>query len=284
MLQIKAPAKLNLHLRVFPKDSTGFHPIESIFHPIDLCDDIVISQIEGKNTCKILCEQMILPDQNTITKAYSLFCQETGITQSIQIDLTKKIMVGAGLGGGSSDGASVLMGLDAFFEAKLSEKKMYEIAGKIGSDVPFFLCKNSALVEGYGERLTPIKMRRDLYFLIIFPSVFSATPQAYQLLDNWMKIHSDTTQWPSREDLKKNYFEIPEKWQFTNSFTDPLCDFYSIIRKAICDIKDCGASYANLTGSGSAVFGVFSSFSDANTAYQALSNHWENCFLAKSQI
>ncbi|MGL4982316.1 MAG: 4-(cytidine 5'-diphospho)-2-C-methyl-D-erythritol kinase [Treponemataceae bacterium] len=282
MLHLKAPAKLNLHLRVFPKDETNLHLIESIFHPIALYDDIFISIIDGSNECRVLCSQMDLPAENTISKAYSLFCKETTVSQSVQVKVVKNIPVGAGLGGGSSDGATVLMALNSFFETSLSQIKLLEIAAQIGCDVPFFLCKKSALVEGYGEKIMPLETLDNLYFVIIYPNVMSSTVEAYRLLDNWTARHTDQLQWLSAKDLPSFYAGGAKKWLFENSFTQPLVERYPIIGKAINDIKNAGAIYSNLTGSGSAVFGVFESADKANVAHTKLSSQWENCLLTKS--
>jgi 4-diphosphocytidyl-2C-methyl-D-erythritol kinase len=123
-----APAKLNLHLEVYPKRSDGYHPIKSIFQTISLVDDLVVS-LSGKSlSCVVECDAMQLPVENTLTKTYRLFCQISGVTAGVRVKLTKRIPSGAGLGGGSSDAATFLLILNRMFDYPLGLNQLEEIA------------------------------------------------------------------------------------------------------------------------------------------------------------
>lgn len=275
---LNAPAKLNLTLRVFPKRADGFHNIESIFQKINLCDQLTISIIE-KCGCNLTVNGMTLPEENTVTKAFKLFEERVKTGKGVSVQLNKIIPSGAGMGGGSSDAAYTLQGLNALFDSKLSNDELHSMAEKIGSDVPFFLGNSCALVSGRGEIIKPITSRSDICFVIVCPEIHCSTKEAYALVDQWQLNHNDNVCWLKFSELEEEYNQSVKNWRFFNSFTKPIFAEFNKIEQALNDVRNCGADFAEMTGSGSTVFGVFESKEKAQQAYNKLSECWKRCYL-----
>lgn len=277
-------AKVNIGLKVLPKRNDGFHNIESIFQTVPLSDELEVMLLEDeKEECIVECEEMVLPENNTLTSTYKAFNALTGNKNSIKVLLKKRIPSGGGLGGGSSNGASLLRGLCELKKVILTDELADSVASKVGSDVFFFLhcykncSKNGcAVVTGRGEVVKPITPRNDLHFVMIFPEVHSSTKEAYELVD--MDISSGkTVECPDLEELEKMYNENPQNWKFRNTFTPSLSKKYPLIAQALEDIRKQGALWTEMSGSGSTVFGVFSSIIEADKAFNNLNKKW-NCF------
>ena len=150
-MRVTAPCKINLHLRVLERRRDGFHDIESVFQLISLADELSVSMAGDDRSCEVVSPLMALPRENTITAAVDAFRKKTGIAKGLRIKVSKRVPSGAGLGGGSSDAASVLMALDRMFGTALPRPELASMAASIGSDVPFFLCGGAAVVEGRGR-------------------------------------------------------------------------------------------------------------------------------------
>lgn len=283
-VRVLAPAKINIGLRVMPVRADGYHGIESIFQTLPLYDELALQRIgDSGNKCLVECNGMFLPEKNTLTSAYEVFCEVTGVTKSVRVYLEKNIPSGAGLGGGSSDAASLINALDAVYGTSLSLEQRRYIAGKVGSDVFFFAeCGDvtkpfAALVKGRGEVVNPIVPRQDLFFVLICPDVHSSTGEAYRLVDKW---YSPDWKWNgcSASQLEGVYNSPVETWDFVNSFTAPLVQQYPLIGECLQNLKDAGASFAQMSGSGSAVFGIFSSKNSADCAFLKLREKWKRCY------
>lgn len=272
-----APAKVNLHLRVMPKRSDGYHPIESIFQTLPLYDDILV-KCEGESLgCVVKCSAMQLPDENTLTKTYNLFSQYSGISVGVQVELTKRIPSGAGLGGGSSDAAFFLRALNKMFDYPLNRSQMEEIANLVGSDVLFFLSGGTAIVTGRGDEVRPIRSRDDLCFVIVYPDVHCSTVESYRLLDEYMVLGKADVG-PTLQDLEGVYQRPISDWNFINSFTYPVVAKFPIISEVMNNLRNLGADFVQMSGSGSTVFGVFSDFILGENAYTNLKSKWNKCF------
>jgi 4-diphosphocytidyl-2-C-methyl-D-erythritol kinase len=152
-MQVLAPAKINLSLRVLGRRGDGFHEIETFIAPISLCDEITIEKRSGKQTITFRCDDPSVPkgEANIVMRAANLFFKEARITSGLSIELKKTIPHGAGLGGGSSDAASTLLALNELFGKNLSREVLAKMAGAIGSDVPFFIFQSAAVCKGRGE-------------------------------------------------------------------------------------------------------------------------------------
>ena len=287
---VRANAKLNLHLEVLGKRQDGYHALRSVFQKVPLFDDLSVGLIDGNGECQVRCSSMDLPDENTLTKAYKGFCSVSGINASVRVDLDKKIPSGAGLGGGSSDAASFLRALNQMFDYPLSEEDLYRVALSVGSDVPFFLFDDCAVVMGRGEKIYPIASRKDLSFVLVYPGVHSSTAEAYELVDVFASkkkiffgvtesfdIVEKTDEQIVRE-LEKVYCKKVSEWNFFNSFTEPLGKKYPEIKDIITAFETLGADFAEMTGSGSVVFGVFEDRISAENAYRKLCDNWQYCY------
>lgn len=281
---VNAPAKVNIGLKVLRRRADGFHNIESIFQTIDFCDELRVRRIPRRE-CVVSCAQMRLPLENTLTKTYSAFLAQTGIDFGVEIGLNKVLPAGGGLGGGSSDGAALLQGLSLLSGIPLTGELADSVAGKVGSDVFFFLhCgffekgRGCALVSGRGEVVEAIEPRSDLSFVLIFPGIQSSTKEAYSLVDEAHESGREVL-CPDFLELKRFYYGFLGAWKFANSFTPVLVDKYPVIGEAIRDILECGADWAEMSGSGSTVFGVFESESAARRALEMCRRKW-NCVLA----
>ena len=286
---VKAPAKVNIGLKVLKKRADGFHNIESIFQTLDFSDELHVRRIPQKE-CIVRCTQMQLPLENTLTKTYSAFCSETNIDFGIEVLLDKFLPAGGGLGGGSSDGASLLKGLSDLAEIQLTDSLADAVAEKVGSDVFFFLHsgffqkgRGCALVSGRGEVVKAIEPRTDLSFLLIFPGIHSSTKEAYSLVDKAYESGLYDSKYkvlyPDFSELKRLQYGFIGAWKFTNSFTPVLIDKYPLIGQALKDILECGADWADMSGAGATVFGVFKSDAAAKEACLKCQKKWK-CVVA----
>lgn len=272
-----APAKINLHLKVMPKRSDGYHPIESIFQTVPLYDDILVKCKGESLGCVVKCDAMRLPVDNTLTKTYNLFSQLTGISVGVQVELTKRIPSGAGLGGGSSDAAYFLRALNKMFDYPLHRNQMEEIATSVGSDVLFFLSDGAAIVTGRGDEVKPILPRNDLCFVIVYPNVHCSTVESYGLVDEYMMLGKADVG-PTLQQLEEVYRKPVSEWGFMNTFTKPVVTKFPIISEVMENLKILGADFVQMSGSGSTVFGVFSDFNLGENAYTNLKKRWNKSF------
>ena len=180
-MQISAPAKINLSLRVLRKREDGFHEIETLMAPIAIRDTLDIERRDGGGIT-FTCSDKTLPADGTnlVVRAALAFCSAARIAPDVRIFLQKEIPHGAGLGGGSSDAAATLLALDALFETQLPPADLKRIAAEIGSDVPFFLARSAAWCRGRGEIVEPCALPGALPLLLMKPAFGVPTPWAYQ--------------------------------------------------------------------------------------------------------
>ncbi len=179
-IELLAPAKINLTLEVKGRRPDGFHEIESLMAPISVYDRIGIERHDGGELV-FECSDPSLPtdDGNLAVKAAKLFCGRFGIAPSLEISLVKHIPHGAGLGGGSSNAAAVLLGLNAFFQTGHSSQILAELAAELGSDIPFFIYRSAAVIRGRGEIVEPVSFPHRLPLLLLKPQFGVPTPWAY---------------------------------------------------------------------------------------------------------
>lgn len=279
-ITVPAPAKINLGLKVFPKRLDGYHDIQSVFQTVRLFDEITVSLTHEKNTCVVECDALQLPEENTFTVAYKAFCVLTGINEGVHVSVRKRIPAGGGLGGGSSDASSFIQSLDNLLGTKLDFSSLTQLAGKVGSDVFFFThalnadCGKrfrdfepfAAYVEGRGEKVRQIECRSDFHVLLVLPGVSVSTKVAYGLVDKEMQECGFVQGENPEEIYRKKICD----WNFVNDFTVPVAREYIQVAGALKRLKDCGALFADMSGSGSTVFGVFDSEADALKAKKSL--------------
>ena len=275
-------AKINLTLDVLDKRPDGYHDIQSVMQTISIRDDVQID-VDTDKPWTLSCDQEGVPtdERNLAWKAAKVYCDALHKDpDGIEIRITKRIPSGAGMGGGSSDAAGMLQGLQKLFEVSMTDADLKEAAETIGSDVPFFLYNgadyDAAIVTGRGENVKYIEARRDLYYVLVCPGVHSSTKEAYDLVDNWN--NGDCTTFPTLSDLESVYKSPVENWTFCNSFTKPIAWKYPEVQQALQDMENCNPNFAEMTGSGSVVFGIFSSEIDAKKAYTQLCQNWKKSY------
>lgn len=264
-LTLNAPAKVNLHLEILGRRPDGYHEILSIFQAVSLYDGVRLRSLTSREDLRLKCSVPIPQQANTVTRAVELFRRATGINQGIGIELDKRIPLGAGLGGGSSDAAAVLAGINSLFGAPLGAEALLRLAAQLGSDVPFFLGRGAALVSGRGERVKSLVSRQDFLLLLVYPGFAVLTREAYGWFDAEAGAVSGVRM--PAEELQARYLSKPvADWGFLNSFRPVVEKRFPIIGELIRGLAGFGACFTGLSGSGSAVFGAFTESAAARKA------------------
>ncbi len=244
-------AKINIGLNIVERRADGYHNIESVMYPVKWCDILEIVPAQGNETTLTTTGRSVNcpPEKNLVMKAYNLFRQETGIG-NVDIYLHKIIPDGAGLGGGSADAAFTLIGLNDIFECKLTNEQLADIASKIGADCPFFIYNKPQLATGIGTEFVSVELTlNDYHILIVKPQVSVPTAQAY----------AGVTPMPATHALIEATKRPIQEWTgiIKNDFEKNVFPAYSEIAKIKQQIIDMGAIYVSMSGSGSAVYGIF---------------------------
>lgn len=246
-LRAKAYAKINRFLSVGSADTRGYHPIRTIFQTIGLSDDVSITPSEADSVTFSLPG---IPDVNTVTRAVGRLREFVAIPQ-LHIHVEKRIPKEAGLGGGSSDAATVLRLAARFASYPVDPQSVREVAASIGADVSFFLVGGLAMAEGYGEIVTSLPNPPEEWLVVAMPDVSCPTEEAYRKLD----------------ELAFGWLDFPHSDEMHNDFERVApCESLDLIERLL----SIGANDAHLCGSGSAVFGVFGGREEAEQAAQKL--------------
>jgi len=289
-LSIEAPCKINLHLRIKGLREDGFHDLESIFLALAFGDTLHFEVLPGAGSgIELVTENCIPgaeetgledlpPEKNIIVRAAALFRERTGFDKPLNVRLEKRVPLGAGLGGGSSDGAAALLALNALAEAGLSMEELRGLAEQLGSDAPFFLSPGAAFVSGRGERIRPVMAPGNLAVVLVHPGFVSNTAEAYRLLDSRarrVKGEPEPAAGLCEEALIEALGKPPSLWPYRNDFLEVFLEgedtkarkFYATMPPAL---RALGAEFSGLTGSGSACFGVFTGQHRAEEAVKSL--------------
>jgi 4-diphosphocytidyl-2-C-methyl-D-erythritol kinase len=275
-LPVFAPAKVNLHLAVKGRRTDGFHDIDSVFLAVNFGDTLYFDVAEGENTLEIDMKGLdfSLPiEKNIVFKAVSLFREKTGYNRGLKIRVEKRIPLGGGLGGGSSDAAAALLALNKIADFPCRQDVLLEMAASLGSDVPFFIYKTSAArVTSRGECILPVNA--PLSFLVLVnPGFPSDTAAAYKLLDENRVFPQSGEQ--DCEIMQKSIIDEDEYSRFFNDFLSIFQEpEKSIYNEIIAKLKELGAQYANLSGTGATCFGVFADRWQAQKAADDLKGKW----------
>lgn len=269
-------AKLNLYLAVLNRRKDNFHNIETVFEKIDLSDKIIITARRDKRI-KIICSDPCVPkDNSNLAYASAKLLQDNfGIDKGLNIRIVKRIPVGAGLGGGSSNAAAVLMGLNKLWKLRLSVSKLAKLAANLGSDIPFFVYNNSfAVGSGRGEKIKPLEAlsRRRLWHILVVPKIKVSTPLIYKGWDRYMQTKKiDKNAWLTTPiynvkiltlALRKNDLSLISKGLF-NGLETVTCGLYPEVINIKEKLIQLGLKAVLMSGSGPAVFGIVSSRKEA---------------------
>jgi len=264
---VRAPAKINFGLRVLKKRPDGYHEIETVLQMISLFDDLLIQ--EGGTGIRIETDRDDLPvgEENLIYRAAEVLARESGKFPAVRIRLTKRIPIAAGLGGGSSDAAATLIGLNRLWDLGFPRERLMDLAGKIGMDVPFFLFSPSAYATGRGEILEKLSPPSPpLWILLIYPGFKVSTAWAYQNLKLGLTIEHKNISIPKffpavscaggiclENDLERATFKA-----------------YPCLKQIKETLETSGALHVLMSGSGPAIFGAFSDEDPARAVKQQL--------------
>ncbi len=263
-LHLQAPAKVNLRLDVLGRRPDGYHDLRMIMQRIDLCDEIDITLTDTPGI-RVSCGRQGVPDgpRNIAWRAADALLRMADQPPGIDITISKNIPVAAGLGGGSSDCATVLMGVNELLGIGLSDGRLMEIGAKLGADVPFFIFKKSAIAEGIGERLTPLDGLPPMWLVLVNPNIHVSTAWVYQ-------------------NLQLTMTKVPHIIPFLYRSVKDVCavlanDLETVTIKSfplIGEIKEmllmAGAHGALMSGSGPTVFGLFTDEDGARQAARTL--------------
>ncbi len=248
-LEVRCPAKINLFLSVGPIDASGYHPINTLFQAVSIFDKLSITPA---NETTVTSNWSDLPEDNTLTKTLRLVREYINLPHW-HIHLEKNIPSESGLGGGSSDAAGLLRGINALVEG-LEPRNLQEIAAAVGMDVPFFLTGGFAKGTGYGDRIEPLPNRERQWLVVTKPDIGTSTQIAYAKLDA----------------IPREFFQEGENY---NDFERVApCECLELLERLLIH----GAKKANLTGSGSAVYGLFIDEQQACEAAQKLKQESSN--------
>ena len=261
---LRAPAKLNLTLEVLQRRDDGLHGLRSVMVPVDLCDELLL---EPSSEIAFHCDEPSLQKSNLVEKALRAIG-----AAGIAMTLRKRIPTGAGMGGGSSDAAAVLLGAQrGYFDARAGVEYV-AVAHSLGSDVPFFLVETAALVEGTGERVTALGCVPRWHAVVVKPPVSVSTAWAYEQIDKATRPSRPRSQSVSvqmGEALQRDDFRRAQAL-LHNDFHDALAAAVPEISCALDALRAAGASKPLLTGSGSCVFALAQTRTEAQRLHGAL--------------
>lgn len=263
LFRIDTPAKITLHLEVLGRREDGYHDVRLVLLPVGLYDSIFLSPLEGGANDPVQVEgdeELGSAEENLVARALLAFQETSGMAASFAMRLVKRIPAGAGLGGGSGNAGGLLMMLNRYHGHPLHHESLIRIARSLGADVPFFLHPCPALAEGIGEKVRPIGGFPEMNLLIVKPELSIATGQAYREIDQLPAFMQREWRLPpviSPEQLAAASF---------NRFEEALFPLYPELASVQNQLLQAGALGARLSGSGSALFGIFKAAAARDTA------------------
>lgn len=276
-LSIPSPAKINLHLQVLGKRPDGYHNIETLFLKVPLEDTLRVS-LEGEGfTLMSRHPQVPRNETNTMVKAYKLLEQRVGKLPGIRVSLDKRIPLGGGLGGGSSNAAILLTALNQLLDLGLSREDLMEIGRRVGADVPFFMLDApAALARGKGDRLEPLKSRLEGHLVLVMPPLSVSTSWAYSSLV--FPLTPPCTNINILALLLERGDLAGLAPRVFNHLEGPVFGRFPLLKHIKEELLKRGASIALMSGSGSTVFGIFEAEEPAEGAARWASGmEWEVC-------
>lgn len=292
-MKFQCPAKVNLFLEITGKKPNGYHTLSTLFAKINLYDVLDMTADPGKTGIELTIDTspgmptLSAGADNLVYRAAEAFCKEFGVGQQVKIILTKRIPMGAGLGGGSSDAAGTLLGLAKLFDIKLDakkKKKLHDIAAKLGADVPFFLKPDVFCIgTGIGDKLKPVKIAKSLpYMILAHPGVHISTVESYKNLQK-----------PTRSDVLTRLSQLNKlirslklgrpvaEWEglLFNRLEQSNIPALAHVEQARRILERAGARGVRMSGSGSSVFGFVASHEEGEKLMKRLAAYPWSVFL-----
>lgn len=258
-----AHAKVNLYLAVGGVRSDGYHEIVTFMRRISLADELTMTFSPGNTPYVDLTAEgdpTPLGADNLIVRAAYAFFERTGLACDLRVHLHKRIPSMAGLGGGSSDAAATLRGLNQWFGTPLSPDQLREVAAALGSDIPFFVTENAAISYGRGEKLLSVPVSDAPFIVVVKGKETSSTSEAYRALDGSRAVVESPLTLPSD----------PSDLPFRNDFEAPISVLCPSVAEHLTKLRSFGATAAMMSGSGSAVFGIFPTERSARDAAEQM--------------
>ncbi|MEO6182623.1 MAG: 4-(cytidine 5'-diphospho)-2-C-methyl-D-erythritol kinase [Verrucomicrobiota bacterium] len=275
-LKLNSPCKINLLLNILGKRPDGFHELETVMHPIPLYDAIELARCP--TGIRLSCSDATLPvdARNLVYRAADTFLRVAGITEGVEMHLEKRIPIAAGLGGGSGNAATTLLGLNQLFAFPATEVQLVEIATSLGSDVPFFLQNRPALATGRGEQIRSLEFFPALaghYLLLVHPGFGISTPWAYQQLARYPNaLHGRPGRAEKLISLLQNKDLSSAAEFFYNSLEASAMEKYPLLALFQEFFREAGATVALMSGSGSATFALMDGQKSAETVLEKFNN------------
>jgi len=278
MLTVYAPAKINLVLEVLDKDN-DYHRISSIVQSIDLCD---VLHFQLDEAIYFECDEPSLKRDNLVTRAAALLKESTKCSLGARIELHKHIPWGMGLGGGSSDAAATLLALNELWGVGLSLSELVRLASKLGSDVPFFIHKGTALIEGRGEKVTPLPSLPTTWFVLLVPPLPKIPGKTKQMYSNLRAAYFTEGRFVQATLSSLKQGKAIDPGLIFNVFEKVAFDFFPGLDKYRKTLEEAGAPGVHLAGSGPCLFTFFSVEKEAGELFSRLKKKGLECYLASS--
>lgn len=277
----RAYAKLNISLDIVGKRPDGYHDMVMVMQSVSLCDELCI-RLNDTGELSAVSDLHFIPndERNLAVRAARQFLDAAGEPgQGVEISMKKRIPVGAGMAGGSADAAAVLRGMNRLYGGRFSTAELETIAAGIGSDVAFCVAGGTALAQGRGELLTRLPDMPECYFVICKPGFSISTPELFRSIDSApLRHHPDTA--GILESLDRGELEGICR-RLYNVFEDVSDRRIKTVGEIKSRLLDCGAAGAVMTGTGSAVFGIFTDAATARKAQSALLREYRFCCVAE---
>lgn len=281
MINLKAYAKINLGLRILSQRDDGYHNIETVFHRVQPHDEIRLEQ-SSDLTLTVNTPGLPRDDNNLCVKAAKLLQQHVGTENGVHIFLNKNIPIGAGLGGGSADAAATIIGLMNLWHIDISKNELLKIGLQLGSDVPYFLSPGTAYATSRGEILEYFEFSMPYWIVIIYPNIHVSTKWAYEAIHDkrYIQHESEVNNPKSNISLRQILLDhvhdpIHLNAVLHNDFEPIILHKYEKIAFAKVSLYAAGAKFAQMSGSGSAIYGLFTSEQDANDAAGQLRKRYQ---------
>ncbi|MBQ3876110.1 MAG: 4-(cytidine 5'-diphospho)-2-C-methyl-D-erythritol kinase [Oscillospiraceae bacterium] len=276
---VKAPAKLNLSLDIMDSGEDDYHLMRTVMQTVDLEDEIIIKK-NNLGQINLSCDNENVPQgaDNLAYKVALAFFEETRIEDiGVDIIINKNIPMAAGLAGGSADAAGVLVGLNELYETNLKDDKLCEIVLRLGADIPFCIKGGIKLADGIGEIFTPLPQLPECYFVIVKPQESMSTKIAFELFDKFGSFKKPNVDNMVAGIVAQNLDVIAE--HMCNEFEEPVSARVPEIAEIKHALLECEAIGASMTGSGTAVFGLFNNKNKAKKCVKILEERYEEVFL-----
>ena len=257
-----APAKLNLFLHITGRREDGYHLLQTVFQFLDYVDELRF-EVRQDGKIRRVTASAVAEEQDLVVRAARLLQQHASISQGVDIHLDKRVPMGGGLGGGSSDAATTLVALNQLWQCGLSEDELAQLGVALGADVPVFVRGRAAWAEGVGEQLEPVKLP-ELWFVVLIPPINVSTAEVF----SHPQLRRDCPPITIRDFLAAA--DSPE----VGNVCEPLVrEQYPIVAQALDDLSHYAT--ARMTGTGACVFAAFDNEAEARRALQQLAAKWQ---------